>query len=657
MLKLTIAKKLVLGFGLTLTLLIGLAFLSYTNNVKSAQSMEAVAGMIEDAATGGHASVDMLMARMKVKDFLIRNQPQDVHEYHSWRDKLAEATAESRANFSDHGRVERLDQIEVLFAEYDRAFGQVQTIINQRNELRFSVLDTVGPQISTAIKQAAAQLSSRGEDQAAQQLLPGLWDALEGRLAVVKFISTSDEQEYKKASALLQAAHHALTGATSAVQDPTTQNQLASATQNLARYLDALNRVHGLVVQRNTLVQGTLDRIGPEIARLQIEIQESLIHDSHAAEQETEQVIASANRTILAVSVFATLLASFAGYLIYRGTVVPLKAVIERVGEIADGDGDLTHRVDDQRHDELGELGSKVNAFISRTHDTIATVRDATLSVTAAADEIRGNAQSMATNMNRQNERAADISHAIEEMNKAVGDVARQAADASSTSIRAGEAASSGGEIVHQTITGMSTLSDAVNASASSVTELGKRSAQIGEIVAVINEIAEQTNLLALNAAIEAARAGEHGRGFAVVADEVRKLADRTTEATQEIGQSIRAIQNETSDAVQRMEVGAGQVHESVDLAHKAGSSLKLIVESTDEVAGMIHAIASATEEQSATTLQISRTVDATSAAIRDASQGAEQSFEAAAQLTRKASELHEMISRFKLAQTVDSRS
>ena len=651
MFKLTIAKKLILGFGLTLSLLIGVAVVGYYSNARSGHSMEEVGGMLADTAVGEGATVDMLMLRMKVKDFLIRNQAEDVAGYNTWRDDLLEAIEESRISFQNPERLKRLAEIESLFSTYDEAFSEVQDIITERNRVRHDVLDVVGKKATDAVKAAEYRMLDVDEKLAGNQVLSGLLDILEGRLYVIKFVTSSSASEYERASTELRSAYDRLSQALPEVRDGEAQTLISGAVADLETYITAFERVKTLVDKRDTLVKGTLDRIGPQIADLQLEIQHSLINDSLAAELNAEQSIQTANRTILGVSAVALLLGVAAAYLIYLGTVRPLKAVIERVGEIADGDGDLTQRVDDRRPDEIGELGSKVNAFISRTHDTIFAVRGATAAVTAVANEIRGNAEDMATNMSQQDGRVAEISHAITEMSNAVSDVAQQAAHASTTSNRAGEAAKSGGDIVSQTIQGMGTINDAVNASASSVTELGKRSEQIGEIVAVINEIAEQTNLLALNAAIEAARAGEHGRGFAVVADEVRKLADRTTEATQEIGDSIRAIQGETSDAVHRMEVGADQVNEGVDLAEKAGASLKLIVDSTGEVAGMIHAIASATEEQSATTVQITRTVDETSSAIREASGGAKQSFEAAAQLTQSAVELQNMIGRFKLAE------
>ena len=213
-----------------------------------------------------------------------------------------------------------------------------------------------------------------------------------------------------------------------------------------------------------------------------------------------------------------------------------------------------------------------------------------------------------------------------------------------------GRTAEEGGGVVEQTVTGMNAISEAVSASADSVRELGARGEQIGQVIEVINDIADQTNLLALNAAIEAARAGEHGKGFAVVADEVRKLADRTTKATDEVAQSITAIQNETAAAVSKMESGTDEVQRGVEKAREAGSSLGEIVQGARDVASLIQSIAAAAEEQSTASEQVSRNVESITAVTGQTSEGARQSAAASTQLSGKAEQLQQLVGRFTLS-------
>ncbi len=327
----------------------------------------------------------------------------------------------------------------------------------------------------------------------------------------------------------------------------------------------------------------------------------------------------------------------------------PVHNLLSRIRDIAEGEGDLTQRIEVSSTDELGELGKYFNNFVERIHDLIASVAGAAHEVAGASTEIAASAEEMSTGMSEQTGQITQVSAAVEQMSASVIEVARKSAEAANSAADSGKVAAEGGDVVTETITGMQGISDAVSSSAASVAELGKRGEQIGQIIEVINDIADQTNLLALNAAIEAARAGEHGRGFAVVADEVRKLADRTTKATEEIGDSIKAIQTETDQAVNRMSTGTEQVQEGVLKATQAGESLKQIVSGAQEVSGMIQSIAAAAEQQSSAAEEISRNVQAVSAVANQVGEGTAQSAEAAAQLSLKAEQLRGLVGKFKI--------
>jgi methyl-accepting chemotaxis protein len=374
------------------------------------------------------------------------------------------------------------------------------------------------------------------------------------------------------------------------------------------------------------------------------------IEATKAGTAESVASLTSASNVMVVGLIVVVLMGMSIAMLISRGLTRPIRMIVDRIKDIAEGEGDLTKRVDLNSRDELGELATWFNAFVTKVHDIVFEVAQATRDVAGAATEIAASSEQMATGMNEQSQQVSQISSAIEEMSASVIEVARKSVEAAQNATESGKVAQEGGTIVGQTVVGMRGINDAVTSSAVSVQELGKRGQQIGQIIEVINDIADQTNLLALNAAIEAARAGEHGRGFAVVADEVRKLADRTTKATEEIAQSIEAIQRETTEAVNRMNTGTQQVQTGVERASHAGQSLELIVTKARSVAEMIQSIAAAAEQQSSASEQISRNIESITAVTRQSSEGAGQAAAAATQLSAKAEQLQSIVGRFRLA-------
>ncbi len=369
------------------------------------------------------------------------------------------------------------------------------------------------------------------------------------------------------------------------------------------------------------------------------------------AERDLAEVTAPAralrNNIVLAGVLTAAVVAVLA-YFFSLALVKPIYPIMARAKEIAEGD--LTG--DDlaiQNHDELGSLTISINDMSQSLKTLVREASSASDEVASASMQIAASSAEMSQGMGDQNKQVTQIASAIEQMSASIVEVARKSGEAAANAEQSGQMAQTGGEVVNQTIEGMQAISEAVSASAASVTELGKRGEQIGAIIEVINDIADQTNLLALNAAIEAARAGEHGRGFAVVADEVRKLADRTTKATEEIAGSIKAIQTETQDAVARMNAGTEQVTRGVDRATEAGQSLQQIVTSATEVSGMIQSIAAAAQQQSAASEQVSRTVQSIGAIAAQAEEGANQAAEAVTGLAQRSANLQSMLSRFRI--------
>jgi methyl-accepting chemotaxis protein len=251
--------------------------------------------------------------------------------------------------------------------------------------------------------------------------------------------------------------------------------------------------------------------------------------------------------------------------------------------------------------------------------------------------------------MSEQSNRSTQIATSAEEMSQTVVDIAKNAANIATSSTDTATIAHQGAQVVEKSVVETRAIADTVTASTAVMKTLGERSQAIGEIVAVINDIADQTNLLALNAAIEAARAGEQGRGFAVVADEVRKLAERTAKATAEISDMIRSIQSEVDNAVRAMESTNEKVDVGLKYSIEAGEQLEKIVQSVSGLQSMVQQIASATEEMSATSEMISGDIQGVANGAREVSGGSDQIGQASSELARLSGQLKLIVDHFKV--------
>jgi len=323
------------------------------------------------------------------------------------------------------------------------------------------------------------------------------------------------------------------------------------------------------------------------------------------------------------------------------------EVMLEAMNKFADGD--LTISLNIEKNDEIGKLFEGFNKAVSNMGNLLSQVTEAVQATASASNEISSSSEEMAAGAQEQSSQTTEVAGAVEQMTKTIMETTKNASTASEAAKNSGIIAKEGGRVVTETIEGMNRVAQVVKQSAEMVHTLGKNSDQIGEIVQVIDDIADQTNLLALNAAIEAARAGEQGRGFAVVADEVRKLAERTTKATKEIASMIKQIQKDTEGAVQSMNQGTNEVARGKELANKAGDSLREIIAGADEVVDMVTQVAAANEEQSSAAEQISKNIEGISNVTQESAAGVQQIARAAEDLNRLTINLQELVSRFKI--------
>jgi methyl-accepting chemotaxis protein len=430
-------------------------------------------------------------------------------------------------------------------------------------------------------------------------------------------------------------------------------NAAAGAVMASAASVERIIAAQGRIIDSNEKAAKALDMV-KTAANKELKNGENLMRNTADVQKKmVEKTTSAATRMSALIMIIAGVIAVMAAIpLVFtiRRITLSLSTVTAMVQDIAEGEGDLTKRLDESGKDEFAMLAHWFNLFLAKLNATMSTVAANTRELTCAAAEMREASVNISSAAENVAGRGATAATASEEMAATAADISRNCQMVSDSSLEADQAAKSGADVVRETINAMERIAANVRSSASTVEALGERSEQIGQIVSTISDIADQTNLLALNAAIEAARAGEQGMGFAVVADEVRRLAERTTEATREIGDMIRAIQNETASAVRSMEEGVRQVETGGEKAAHSGSALQQILAQITELNLQVAQIATAAEEQTATTNEINTTIQQMTDEVGTTAQSAGRSAETATRLAGLASELERLVGQFRLA-------
>ncbi len=351
----------------------------------------------------------------------------------------------------------------------------------------------------------------------------------------------------------------------------------------------------------------------------------------------------------LGLNLLVAALSLLLAYSVSRGITRTLGRVDRTLREMASGEGDLTRRLLVEREDETGSLARSFNQFLDNLKEIVMHITRNSLEVAAAATHLNNTAASIAAGTEQVAFESGSVAIASEEMASTSSSIASSCANAVENVNRAGRSAKDGSAVVGNAVLSIQRIAGKVQESARTVAALGTRSEQIGQIIGTIEDIADQTNLLALNAAIEAARAGEQGRGFAVVADEVRALAERTTKATREISEMIKSIQKETISAVTAMEEGVREVQHGTDDAASSGRALEDILEQVTGVSSQIDQISYAAKEQTSVTNEISKNMHRITQVVQETSGSAKETASAAQQLAGMAEELKRIVAQFRL--------
>ena len=400
-------------------------------------------------------------------------------------------------------------------------------------------------------------------------------------------------------------------------------------------------------IEQGNLLMKNFDKTSTFLTGRVEEFEKQQVNEATAVSNDVGNAIRNIKIFQFGISFFVIIISAVIAIYISSWIINPLKKAVDVSNTIAKGD--LSLNIDIDSEDEAGQLLSAMNNMSENLKRLISDIKSTSDNVASASQQLSTSSAEMTKGITEQSDRSSQIATAAAEMSQTIAEIAKNTSTIANCAKDTAGIAKEGGTIVDKSITEVKEIAETVHESSNLMKSLGERSKQIGAIVNVINEIADQTNLLALNAAIEAARAGEQGKGFAVVADEVRKLSERTAKATSEIGAMINAIQDEINKTGSSMDDAAKRVGAGVEFSSQAGEALKRIVASINELQSMVHQIATSIEEMSATSEQISLDILTVANVSKDTTSGSGQIAQASSNLAHLASKLTEIGSQFKV--------
>lgn len=626
----SVKRKLGIGFGLVLLLTLLITFTGWTG----------MSGIISRGDKLGFISSlneltkDLRLARM---DYDMRRGDQGPGAVNELLAKLDSGLQSARNMIEQPADAAMVDQQLAAVAEYKRAFGEMTQATVQREDARSKLGANADNAVAKVgeVEKALLQGDSVAQYNAVIELSKLLQQA---RYQVRGYTYSGKADAEQPALTAIENALKNLESLPSRVPEQHIAN-LQQATDSLKAYRAAVSQFRDSQV-KNAAALTAMSAQGDILIAVSKKLTESqtVVRDNDAAH---------AKNMLLVATALALIFGLIAALAITRQIIIPLNQTLQVAERVAAGD--LTHNLVSLRRDELGQLQRSMQSMTQGLRELIGGISDGVTQIASAAEELSAVTEQTSAGVNNQKVETDQVATAMNEMAATVQEVARNAEEASEAAVAADQQAREGDKVVGEAIAQIERLAAEVSHSTEAMGELKRESDKIGSVLDVIKSVAQQTNLLALNAAIEAARAGEAGRGFAVVADEVRSLAQRTQKSTEEIEELIVGLQNGTQQVATIMDNSRTLTDSSVELTRRAGGSLESITRTVSAIQAMNQQIAAAAEQQSAVAEEINRSVLNVRDVSDQTSAASEETAASSVELARLGTHLQTLVGRFKV--------
>lgn len=646
---LSLRSKIGFSFGFILLLLAAASIAGFSGLQHAESGFVKYRELARDTNLSGRLQANMLKVRMSVKNFLISHDKAELQQYGQRMALMDQFLAQSKQAIENPERSNLINETDLLLRKYKSVFAQVVKLVEKEDQLYYDVLVKQGPIMRKSITELRG-LAHQSADAGKLYIVGNLQeDLLIARLYLVRFMEKGHVEDYnvaiKKLDEVLKSHLLDLNRSVMSVQE---SMWLSEFDQARRLYLQATQEIYVAQTQRNKFVSDTLDVIGPQVAKNVEQVKLSVM-----AEQDLlGPMLQSRNHQdlifVAVISLFAVVLGVFFAFLITRAITRPILDAVLFANTLANGD--LSKELHCTRGDEVGKLNHSLGDTTRKLRSIISEITMASSNMSSSAEELAVLTEQAKTGTLQQQEETDQVATAVTEMAYTAQHVASNASQAAESAANANQQVSHGRGQMQLATEGMTQLSNSLEDTSLEVQQLQQRTTDINAILDVIREIADQTNLLALNAAIEAARAGEQGRGFAVVADEVRGLAKRTQESTEMIHNLIGDLQQRANQAVRVMNQGTQEANGCIGLVDQADTALQEISFAVERMNDVNAQIASSAEEQSVVAEQISNSISNVRVIAEQSRSAADETANSSIHLSTVANGLREIVQRFKLS-------